>query len=107
MTWDEFLLSEVKWHFVPEDVHDIIELGIGVWMVSDASKMESNATYAWAIADYDDVLCSNTGIVCGCKESITSYRAEAFGVLSLVTFLWSLFKNYDERDKKNAIHYIL
>ncbi len=69
-------------------------------MVSDASKMESNATYAWAIADYEDVLCSNTGIVCGCKESITSYRAEAFGVLSLVTFLWRLFRNYDKRAKK-------
>ncbi len=73
VSWDQFLLSEVKWNIIPEDTQDFIELGIGVWMVSDASKQESKGTFAWAIADYKDIYVSNTGMVCGCVESITSY----------------------------------
>ena len=60
-TWDTFLLSEVIWYIKREDTRDFIEMGIGVWMVSDASKQEAKGTYAWAIADHEDIYCSNTG----------------------------------------------
>ena len=71
--------------------------------MSDASKQGAKGTYVWAIADYDDIFCSNTGIVCGCVESITSYWAEAFGVLSLVTFLWHMFKHFDPREEPMTV----
>ncbi len=69
-------------------------------MVSDASKQEAKGTFVWAMADYNDIYCSNTGIVSGCVDSITSYRAKAFEVLSLVTFLWRTLHKYLEREEK-------
>ena len=96
-------MSELVWFDKPEEVKEFITLGIGVWLVSDASKQGAKGTYAWVVADYDDIYCSNTGIVCGCVESVTSYRAEVFGVLSLTTFLWSLFKDDQPNDEKIQI----
>ncbi len=63
--------------------------------MSDASKQHGKEAYAWAIASEAEILCSNLGLVFAEVRSMTSYCAEAFGVLSLVVFLRRLFEGQD------------
>ncbi len=69
--------------------------GVGIWLVSDASKKHGHRAYAWVIANEASILCHNTGTVFAAFHSMTSYREEAFGVLSLVVFLRQLFSDTD------------
>ncbi len=73
------------------------EVGSGCRVVACFGCVQKNGkgAYAWAIASHDDILCSNTGLVFAAVQSMTSYRAEAFGVLSLVVFLRRLFTSGD------------
>ena len=70
-------------------------LGVGIWLVSDASKQHGKGAYAWAISSETEILCHNSGLVFAEVHSMTSYCAEAFCVLSLVVFLHRLFEGHN------------
>ncbi len=91
LDWSDGLLTSVSCCVPLYLLRSTLVLGVGVWLVSDASKKHGKGAYAWVIASEWDILCSNTGLVYAAVKSMTSYRAEAFGVLSLVTFLRRLF----------------
>ncbi len=93
--WSDGLLTSVR-SFIPLYLlRSKLILGVGIYLVSDASKKHGKGAYAWVIALDEDILCQNSGLVYAEAKSMTSYRAEAFGVLSLVVFLRRLFESQD------------
>ena len=93
--WSDGLLTSVQLHIPAYLLRSKLVLGVDIWLVSDASKKHGKGAYAWIIASKTDTLCTNTGLVFAAVNSMTSYRAEAFGVLSLVVFLRRLFATED------------
>ncbi len=93
--WSDGLLTDVHCSIPIYLLRSTLVLGVGIWLVSDASKQHGKGAYAWAIASESEILCSNSGLVFAEVRSMTSYCAEAFGVLSLVVFLRRLFEGQE------------
>ena len=89
--WYNGLLTSVVYNVPAFLVQSKLVLGVDIWLMSDASKKHGRGAFAWVIATATDILCYNSGLVFAEVKSMTSYRAEAFGVLSLVVFLCQLF----------------
>ena len=85
--WSDGLLTTVHCKIPLYLLRSKLVLGIGIWLVSDASKKHGKKAYAWTIATESEILCYNSGLIYVAVNSMTSYRAEKFGVLSLVVFL--------------------
>ena len=91
--WSDGILMAAQCNIPEYLLRSKLVLGVGVWLVSDASKKHRKGSYAWVIASDTDILCQNSGLIYAEVRSMTSYRAEAFGVLILVVFLRRLFEH--------------
>ena len=95
MDWMDGLLTSVISCVPLYMLHLKLVVGVGIWLILNASKKHGKGAYAWVIATDTDMLCHNTGIVYAVVNNMTSYRAEAFGVLSSVMFFRWLFGECD------------
>ncbi len=78
--WSDGLLTSVQLQIPAYLLRSKLVLGVGIWLVSDASKKHGKGAYAWTIALETDILCSNKGLVFAAVNSMTAYHAKAFGV---------------------------
>jgi hypothetical protein len=95
-TWEEYISALPEWAgstlqnmhieehtpiwLFPEDDHALI------YVVSDGSVIDHRGAYAWVIASSNKVLLSGQGSIF--DTSMSSYRAEVFGILAWSLYVW-------------------
>lgn len=85
--WEKDLFVGLKLEVSAADLIDIM-IESEVYMASDGGCQGDYASYGWVMSDGETILARNTGAARGWP--MQSHRAEAYGLLSVVRFLFRI-----------------
>ena len=89
------LLQYVETVGTHEDVADLLRRGTPLIIASDGSKKDKGGTYGWILETTNgDLIAEGMGPVHGNISTITSHRAELYGLTSVITYLLHICTYY-------------
>ena len=96
--WERYLLLNIMFRENEEDVWRKL-CSQQCWAASDGSAPQDRGSFAWVLSDdKGERLARCTGPVFG--HSISSYRAEAYGLLSFFCFLLHMVRLHQKQDDR-------
>ncbi len=101
--WEQSLLFNTTIHYDLYTLHHVLNTGTACIGVSDGSVIIDEGAFGWCISSTDGTrLATGMGPAQGMKPS--SYRAEGYGMLSILRFLYHIFHFCDTDPRCSAIY---
>jgi hypothetical protein len=100
--WEASLLRDLEWHVSEDEVWEKLTRAT-CQFATDGSAPEGKGSFAWIISDNKGtVLAQCNGPVYGAL--VTSFRAEGYGILSLLRFLMRMQQIHDNTGPRATQH---